>query len=269
MGAIDPKDAAIRKFASAGGLEASLDVIMRCATDPPMAISTLLDALRPAAAAGARICELGFGSGWLLEEMLAAFRQTRIYGLDMSAAYAARARDLLDREVPIMLGDMERLPVCDGAFDAIVTCWTLYFMRDIDATLEEIRRCLRPGGTFVTATVAPDHMREFDELVGAAVRSALGRDADLDIGTRFDTETGASYVRRAFPDAELREWRGELVVQSVEPLLVLWPVYGPQIADPGDDGAARAEFERLAQRRINRDGLLRITRHDGAFVGIK
>jgi hypothetical protein len=34
-------------------------------------------------------------------------------------------------------------------------------MRDIDAALEGIAQCLRPGGRFVAATVAADNMREY------------------------------------------------------------------------------------------------------------
>ena len=180
----DPRDHALRKF-DAGGeppLWTALDVIVRYATDPPVAVATLLDAVRPAAVPGARVCELGFGPGWFLEEMLGAFPEVQLYGLDLSHSAVEGARRQFGGRVEVMLGDMERLPFADGAFDAITTNWTLYFMRDIDAALVEMRRCIKPGGLFVTATVAPDHMLEFDEMVAEAVRRALGRARDPDIG---------------------------------------------------------------------------------------
>jgi SAM-dependent methyltransferase len=267
----DPREAARRKFDSPAAVDpgAPLDVIARCATDPPLAIATLIEALRPAAGhPGARVCELGFGSGWLLDELLSAFPSARIHGLDMSRQFTADARDRCGGAVSVVRGDMEALPFRDGALDAVVTCWTLYFMRDIDAALEGMRRCLRSGGIFVAATVAPDHMLEFYVLADEAERIA-GIEHVPDIGERFDTESGMAPMRRAFGqasgDVELREWRGELVLPDVETAMVLWPGYGPQLS--GDDAVrATAAFEALVREKIARDGPWRIRRHDGAFV---
>ena len=260
----DPATQARTKFdtpSPPGGL----DIVLRYATDPPLAIRTLLDAIRPATTPGARICELGFGSGWLLEEMRTAFPETRLHGLDMSRTFAHAAHAAHGNAVRIALGDMERLPFRDDSLDAIVTCWTLFFINDIDRAVAEAKRCLKPGAVFVAATIAPDHMREFDALVTDAVRAALGRDRDPDIAYRFDTETGAAYIERAFPDHELHEWRGEMPLPDIDSVMALWPNYGPQLTG-AEDTAARTEFERLARARIANEGAFHITRHDGAFI---
>lgn len=267
----DPRDHALRKFDSYAPAEepplwTALDVIMRYATDPRIAIATLLDAVRPAATPGARICELGFGPGWFLEEMLAAFPDIELSGLDLSHPAVSNACLKFGSDVRVMLGDMERLPFADGEFDCITTNWTLYFMRDINAALAEMRRCIRPGGLFVTATVAPDHMIEFDQLAGEAVRRALNRERDPDIAFRFDSKTGMTHMRRSFEDVELREYGGEMVLPDVATTMILWPGYGPQLTDPDEDAATGTEFSRLVEERINRDGALHLTRHDGVFV---
>ena len=80
------------------------------------------------------------------------------------------------------------------------------------------------------------------------------------------TATGAPLVRAVFADTELREYGGEMVLPDIETTMILWPGYGPQLADPAEDAAARAEFERLARERIAREGVFRLTRHDGVFV---
>lgn len=265
----DPRSQAVRKF----GRETPpptdwLGVMERYATDPPLAVRTLIDALRPAATPGARFCELGFGPGWLLTEMAREFVDASLYGLDLSKGVVRGARDAFGSRVAASVGDMEHLPFRDGAFDAIATCWTLYFMRDIDAALAEIKRCLAPEGVVVAATTAPDHMREYDEIAAQALRS-IGREPEPDIAWRFDTQSGEAYMRRHFPNAELREWHGELTVDDPAPLLVLWPGYGPQSLTSEENIAARTEFARLAGEQIKSDGTLRITRHDGAFVATK
>lgn len=261
----DPKQAAIRKFGTARP-ESALDVIERFATDVEAAVETLLSAVGEALPSGGRVCELGFGSGWLLRDMAARFPFGSVVGLDLSAPFVERAQRELGRRVAVVRGDMDALPFRDGALDVAITCWTLYFMRDIDATLREMRRCVRPGGRVIAATVAPDHMHELQALIDDAVRDALGREPEPDIGARFDLASGAAYMQRNFERVELREWRGEMVLPAVETALLLWPNYGPQLEDPGEDGAARAAFERAVRRIIARDCALRITRHDGAFV---
>jgi SAM-dependent methyltransferase len=261
----DPRDHALRKFDDPQEWTV-LDVIVAYATDPPIAIATLLDAVRPAARPGARICELGFGSGWLIEEMAAEFPDVRLCGLDLSRRGVQNAPEHLGDRAEFMLADMEQLPFADVSFDAITTNWTLYFMRDIDAALVEMRRCVKAGGLFVAATVAPDHMREFDEHVALAVRRALEREREPDIGARFDTETGLPFMQRAFGDVELREYAGEMVLPDVETAMVLWPGYGPQLVDAQEDARARVVFEELVAEEIAREGVWRIRRHDGVFV---
>ena len=257
----DPRDQAVRKFTTDQPIWTSLDVLMRYATDPPLAISTLLDALRPVATPGARIAEFGVGSGWLLEALAAEYPVSRLFALDLARQYVAR----LAPAVRAVMGDIERLPFGDAAFDSVLTCWTLYFMRDIDATLAGMRRVIRPGGIFVAATTAPGHMREFDDMAAAAIRAA-GAEPEDDISVRFDTVTGAGPIARTFPRAELREWHGTLTLNDVEPMMALWPVYGPQHLDAETNARARAAFRVAAAAHIEGHGKLAISRHDGVFV---
>ena len=49
---------------------------------------------------------------------------------------------------PSRAHDPWRLPFDDGAFDAVLSCGVLEHVEDPDASLEEIRRVLVPGGTF-------------------------------------------------------------------------------------------------------------------------
>lgn len=266
MSDVDPRELAREKFASGGGMEPAIEWLGRHATDAPLAVVTLIDALAPAATRGSRICELGFGSGWLLEEMERAFPGVAVIGLDMSAAIVASACERFGRRFALLSGEMEHLPFRDAAFDAIVTCWTLYFMRDIDSALAGFKRCLKPGGRFVTATVADDHMLEFEELQAQAVRRALGRAPAPDVGVRFDLTSGERYMRRNFAEVELREWHGEIMLPDVRTALELWDIYGSPGLTAPEAAAVREEFRRLAGALLREGGPIRVRRHDGAFV---
>ena len=259
----DPRVAAREKFAGTSRW-CGYDLLARCATDPPLAIAALLNAVRPARP-HARICELGFGEGWLLDEMTRAYPEAHLYGLDQAVSRIALARRTLGDTVQLMHGDMEALPFADASLDIVVTCWTLYFMADIDAALAGMRRCLRPGGRFVAATVAPDHMLEHEEMVAEAMHNAVGRAPAPDVGLRFDTESGDSHMRRAFTQVELREWNGALLLPDLGTALELFAAYPPDALSDAERPAVRDAYARIATQRL-RDGPIRVRRHDGAFV---
>lgn len=262
---IDPKRIALRKFVEPD--PAAIEVTGRYATDPPILTQSLLDAVAERAPRDGAIAEFGFGSGWLLEEVQRAFPAAALYGLDMSAGSVRRAQRLYGPSVRVLIGDMEELPFRERSFDVVLTCWTLYFMRDIDDALDEIIRCLRPGGRLIAATVASENEVELGQLVAEAVRESLGHRVDEpDVARRFDIETGAEYMDRHFRHVELREWRGEMVLPDARHARELWNKWRPRSLAADETEAAFAHFERLLAQRIERDGSMRIRRHSGAFV---
>ena len=263
----DWKVFAQRRFATPDVGVGLVELAERYATDAADVVRTLLDAVAPQRSRADRICELGFGPGWLLEEMAREFSESRLYGLDLSMGMAQRAQSLYGDRAAVLVGDMERLPFCEESLDVAVTCWTLYFMRDIDGALEEIKRCLRPGGRLVVAASAPDHMSEYEKVATAALRSTLGRSPEPNVGARFDLVSGEPYMRRHFQDMEVRRWRGWLILPQVGPLLQLWDAWRPDSLAGPDGDLVRAEFERLGREWLQRDGEIRIRHHGGAFVG--
>jgi ubiquinone/menaquinone biosynthesis C-methylase UbiE len=263
----DPKRLAQSVFVKPDNLLDVIDIAWRYSTAAPKAVRTLLDAVGPPRP-DARICELGFGTGWFIDAMAEAFPDARLYGLDISPGMVSHVCGRLGDRVALTAGDMEALPFRDASFDVVVTCWTLYFMRDIDAALQGIRRTLRPGGRLVVAVSAPDHMKEYDDVHATALRNALARDPEPEIGARFDLESGSDHMRRHFDQVTAHEWRGWLVLPDAKPLIRLWDSWRP-LAMAGKEGdLVRAEFVRLAEEWARREGQIRIRHHDAALVGI-
>ena len=264
----DPKTLAQQRFRATDACLSNEDIIVRYATDVVATTETLVDAIRPERAS-ARVCELGFGLGWLLEELARRWPEASLVGLDQSPGMAAHVRELLGSRATVIQGDMERLPFADSSFDTVATCWTLYFMTDIDAALEEIKRTLRPGGKLVAATVAPDNQIELDELYHAAVETALGAPPRVGVTKRFNLESGLPYMQRHFDGVEVREWRGELKLPDVETLVAYWNGSGARALLGDDAERVQPEIARLAGEWLARDGEMRVTSHGCAFIGTR
>lgn len=94
-------------------------------------------------------------------------------GLDPGAADLAEARD---RHVYRLTtaADSGAMPFADGAFGSVVSNCVFEHIPEIEKTIAEIGRVLRPGGTFAT-TLIGQHFRDF--LTDAQVWRRLGLSA--------------------------------------------------------------------------------------------
>jgi len=103
-------------------------------------------------AATGRVLDVGIGSG--LNLPFYGNRVERIVGVDPSPELL-RFADLRSREsggpVELVRGPGEALPIEDHSIDTAVLTFTLCSVENASATLSEIRRVLRPGGTLLFA----------------------------------------------------------------------------------------------------------------------
>jgi SAM-dependent methyltransferase len=265
--AADLRLTALRRFSNATYAERTQQIVQRFATDFDATKDALLEGVgvqQP----GARICELGFGTGWFLKELRNAHPACNVSGLELSPPMATHAtRESGSRDRPaILIGDIEHIPVRRGAFDVVVVACTLYFMPDLDCALEEIKRVLRPGGKIVASTWAGDHLQELGELSTAALQHVFGDTSQRELVDRFGVDSAPDTLGHHFSRVSSREIRGWLDIPDVDTLVSLWEAqHSP--AFPDVFIPVRDEFRRLAEERLARDGHLRITRHGAVFVG--
>jgi len=99
---------------------------------------------------GGLVLDVATGTGLVVRE-IARRTAARIVGVDQSpemlnGARAAIRRDRLEGRVMLSLGQAERLPFEDAAFDAVTFTYLLRYVDDPAATLAELARVLKPGG---------------------------------------------------------------------------------------------------------------------------
>jgi SAM-dependent methyltransferase len=112
-------------------------------------LDLLLARLLPATSDGARLLDVGCGTGHHLARLVA--RGYRGAGVDGSGAMLAQARALVG--APLAQGDVTRLPFASAAFDVALCVEVLRYLPDGGPLLREIARVLRPGGTCLVTAV--------------------------------------------------------------------------------------------------------------------
>ena len=97
------------------------------------------------------LLDAGCGTGNLLEAARAERPSLALHGIDRSSAMLDRAR----RRVPgatFVEGDLDvALPWPDATFDAVVCINVLYAVTDVERTVSELFRVLRPGGILIAS----------------------------------------------------------------------------------------------------------------------
>ncbi len=102
--------------------------------------------------AGETVVDLGTGSGYALRALRETNAIGRGYGLDGAPQMAHNAAAYTDDDdISFVVADFDDLPFADGSVDHVFSMEAFYYAQDPIHTLEEIRRILRPGGTFYCA----------------------------------------------------------------------------------------------------------------------
>jgi len=149
--------------------------------------------------------DFGCGTGGFARQVATSFPGARVTALDFSATMVHRARTLSIRgssgpRLSFAVGNVLRLPFADGAFDLVTNGFVARNLRDLAAAFREVRRVLRPDGTFLTLEVS--------EPAAPAVRRLFHAHFDRAVpllGRAFGREGPYSYLPeslRSFPPVD-------------------------------------------------------------------
>jgi demethylmenaquinone methyltransferase / 2-methoxy-6-polyprenyl-1,4-benzoquinol methylase len=99
-----------------------------------------------------RVADVATGTAAVAIELARAAPARTVVGVDQSAEMLAAGRERvthagLTERIELREGRAESLPFADGEFDALTFTYLLRYVDDPAATLRELARVVRPGGT--------------------------------------------------------------------------------------------------------------------------
>lgn len=151
----------------------------------------------------ARLLDVGCGQGDLTERF-AAELGAAVRAIDISPRMVELTRA---RGIDASLADVEQLPFGDEDFDAVFAGWVLYHSPNLEQSIGECARVLRPGGRIVASTYSEDNLYELWDLIGCEEpRSPLS----------FNRSNGKDLLGKHFGRVEQRDVEAQLVFPDAE-----------------------------------------------------
>ena len=129
------------------------------------------------------VADLGCGTASLALELSRHVKQ--VIGIDNTPAMldAARKRMGDTHNIDLRQGDIEALPIDDGACDAVLMVLVLSYLPDVGPALAEMARVIKPGGKAVIVDVMRHDRDDFRREMG---QHSMGFDRDEVCGLLID-----------------------------------------------------------------------------------
>lgn len=131
-------------------------------------------------ARGARVLELGCGTGLILGRVASMAKYAE--GIDLSEGMIEKARA---RGLNVRVGSVTDLPYEDASFDVTYSFKVLAHIPDIAKAIAEAARVTRPGGTMILEFYNPYSLRYLAKKIAGPQPISEGR-TEADVYTRWD-----------------------------------------------------------------------------------
>jgi len=206
-----------------------------------------------------RLLELGCGNGKLWQENRIDLRNREIFLSDISEGMVEEVRNKLGSDFNCIVADAEKIPFKDKYFDTIIANHVLFYLNDLNLSLKEISRVLRPNGILYCSTYGKNHMKEITEIVQSFdSRINLSNFSLYDI---FGLENGESILSKYFSNIQRMDYRDSLEITESKPLIdYIMSCHGNQNEILGP---RLNEFKEYIEELLKNNGKIVVTKQAG------
>lgn len=208
---------------------------------------------------GMRVLELGCGTGSMWtghEDVISACSELVLS--DLSEAMICKTKETVGDcpNVVYKQIDIMDIPYEDGYFDAVIANMMLYHVPDLTKGLKEVRRVLKPSGSFYCATFGLHGIMEY--LSG--ILSEFGVEDNTD--KSFTLQNGAEILGEVFPVIRREDYEDSLAVTDVNDLVDY--IYSLQSMTALSSIPQDTIRDMLSSRM--KDGVLTVPKEYGMFI---
>lgn len=209
-----------------------------------------------------RILEVGCGNGVLWDKKKLNLRNREIFLSDASKGMIEDAKSRLSDDFSFMVFECEAIPFKKNYFDLIIANHVLFYLKDVQKGLSEIKRVLKDKGVFYCTTYGKNHMKEITELVQEFnERIVLSRNSLYD---QFGLENGENILENEFSFVEKKMYEDHLEVTDTQPLIeYIMSCHGNQNELLKNK---LNEFKSFLDDKIHKKGFIYITKEAGLFI---
>ncbi|ADK15735.1 MULTISPECIES: MerR family transcriptional regulator [Clostridium] len=219
----------------------------------------------------ASILELGCGNGELWQKNLDKIPEGWDITLtDFSPGMLQDTKNNLginSKRFTFKIADVQNIPYEDNSFDVVIANHVLYHVSDVDKSLSEIYRVLKPKGYFYASTVGKNHMKEMREIVKKYNFKNITTDS-FNITESFQLENGLLKLSKWFKDVKMKRYSDNLKLTAASPLID-YIFSMPGNTKTTFDKDKLESFAEYLQSEINKNGYIYITKDTGFFESRK
>ena len=208
---------------------------------------------------GMSVLELGCGTGEMWADRSGVISRCGRFVLsDLSEGMLHNAKETLQGQTGIeyRVIDIQDIPFADHEFDAVIANMMLYHVPDLQKGLREVKRVLKPDGTFYCATYGGNGMMEYI--------CSLFADYHIQnhVNDNFTLQNGEEKLRPFFSDIVRLLYEDSLEVTDAEDMAD----YIFSLAGMTDLRKIPREEVRSVLERNMPDGILHVPKEYGMFV---
>jgi len=248
-------------------------------TNPTSMLGHMLDNL--ALTGTEDLLDLGCGNAFILEYLRPHLAEGSITGLDIAPAVLDAARQRLHGTATLCTwieGSADDLSMLgENTFDRVMANYMIHYVSDLERCFTEVRRVMRPGGTFQLTTDRTDSMLEMYDVHFTAL-TAMGAPQDLFKASpkgRLSLTNGAALLGGHFERVDTVTWQDQLRFTDPEPFLRFYEVGHNHCCASSEEDERLTEdfFSELRDRvraqvirAIDTNGYFAVTKYTGSFL---